>query len=107
MPSGAVISAPNPPMPPALATAAANPTGQAPAIGAIKIGTRSPNLRQNAAARSRALAGVAEDIGGLVRICVNHKIGCRCAAANALCAAQQCDERRDYAPGGTCDRYNS
>jgi hypothetical protein len=43
-------------MPPAFATAAASPAGQAPAIGAIRIGTRNPKRRQNAAARARGLA---------------------------------------------------
>ena len=55
MPSGGVVSAPKPPMPPALATAAASAAGQAPAIGAIKIGTRNAYRRQNTSARSRAL----------------------------------------------------
>src|SRR5439155_23374192 len=55
MPSGAVISAPSPPIPPALPTAAARPTGQAPAIGACKIGTRRPKRRQNSSARWRGL----------------------------------------------------
>src|SRR5216684_1060753 len=53
MPSGAVISAPSPPIPPALPTAAASPTGQAPAIGACRIGTRKPKRRQNSSARRR------------------------------------------------------
>jgi hypothetical protein len=42
------------PMPPALATALARLVGKAPAIGACRIGTRSPKRRQNRAARSRA-----------------------------------------------------
>src|SRR5206468_3090607 len=54
MPSGIVISAPRPPMPPALATAMARLAGQAPAIGACRIGTRSPKRSQNASARLRA-----------------------------------------------------
>src|ERR1700676_2863550 len=63
MPSGAVSNAPSPPIPPALPTAAASPTGQAPAIGAIRIGTRRPKRRQNVAARSRTmLLGVNADI---------------------------------------------
>jgi hypothetical protein len=43
-------------MPPALATALASDAGQAPAIGAIKIGSFKPNFAQNAAARSRGRA---------------------------------------------------
>jgi hypothetical protein len=39
--SGGIRSAPQPPSPPALATAIASEAGQALAIGAIKIGTRS------------------------------------------------------------------
>jgi len=55
IPSGDVVSAPSPPMPPAFATALASLAGQAPAIGACNIGTRKPNRRQNQSARSRAL----------------------------------------------------
>src|SRR5205807_1053467 len=73
MPSGAVSSAPSPPMPPALATAAASPTGQAPAIGAIRIGTCNPKRRQNSAARSRAMLIVdAVFIIHLVLLVVRH-----------------------------------
>jgi hypothetical protein len=52
--SGCIISAPQPPRPPALAMAMASEGGQALAIGAIKIGTRRLNCSQNAAARARA-----------------------------------------------------
>jgi hypothetical protein len=57
MASGAICSAPQPPMPPAFATAAARAGGQAPAIGACRIGTRRPYRAQNSAARPRAVAG--------------------------------------------------
>jgi hypothetical protein len=49
-----MVSAPNPPMPPAFATALARLAGHAPAIGACNIGIRSPKRWQNRAARSRA-----------------------------------------------------
>ena len=52
--SGCIRSAPQPPSPPALATAIASDAGQAPAIGAIRIGTRRLNVSQNVAARTRA-----------------------------------------------------
>jgi hypothetical protein len=42
-------------MPPAFATAAAIDGGQALAIGAIRIGKRSPKLAQKASARLRAV----------------------------------------------------
>src|SRR5271163_3614328 len=58
MPAGSVSNAPIPPMPPPLATAAARLAGHAPAIGAIRIGTRSPKRWQNRAARSRADTGI-------------------------------------------------
>jgi hypothetical protein len=45
---------PQPPSPPALATAVASEAGQALAIGAIKIGTRRVYFSQNAEARARA-----------------------------------------------------
>lgn len=46
-------SAPQLPSPPAFATATDNAGGQAPAVGASRIGTRSPKRPQNAAARPR------------------------------------------------------
>jgi len=52
--SGVMRSAPQPPKPPACATAIAREGGQAPAIGAIKIGTRRFNVSQNAHARLMA-----------------------------------------------------
>jgi hypothetical protein len=52
--SGCINSAPHPPKPPALAIATASDAGQAPAIGAIKIGTRRLNASQNALARATA-----------------------------------------------------
>src|SRR3954453_22874451 len=48
---GDISSAPAAPMPPALATAIASEAGLAPAIGASRIGTRSPKPSQNSAAR--------------------------------------------------------
>jgi hypothetical protein len=58
-------------MPPAFATAVASPGGQAPAIGAIRIGARNPNRRQKLSARQRGPVGsgrgrprsVSEDMG--------------------------------------------
>ena len=52
--SGGIRSAPQPPSPPALATAIASEAGQALAIGAIKIGTRRVYFSQKAVARARA-----------------------------------------------------
>src|SRR6516164_8395867 len=52
--SGCMSSAPQPPRPPALAIAIASEAGQAPAIGAIRIGTRRLYASQNASARTRA-----------------------------------------------------
>jgi hypothetical protein len=49
--SGFISNAPQPPNPPALATAIARDAGQALAIGAIKTGTRMLNTSQNALAR--------------------------------------------------------
>ena len=57
MPSGAVISAPSAPRPPALATAAASGAGLALAIGAWRMGARRPKRAQKAWARSRAAVG--------------------------------------------------
>ena len=53
MPDGVVSSAPSAPMPPALATAIDRLTGQAPAIGASRMGRPRPYCSQNALARSR------------------------------------------------------
>ena len=47
-------SAPQPPSPPALTIAIASEAGQAPAMGAIRIGTRRLNASQNSAARASA-----------------------------------------------------
>src|ERR1044071_728862 len=52
--SGCISSAPQPPKPPALATAIASEAGQAPAIGAIKMGIRILKVSQNALARATA-----------------------------------------------------
>src|SRR5438309_10436752 len=51
---GCIKSAPHAPRPPALATAMESDGGQAPAIGARRIGTRSPNRSQKARARRRS-----------------------------------------------------
>jgi hypothetical protein len=51
--SGALISAPRAPMLPALAKAMERLTGQAPAMGASRIGSFNPYLAQNASARLR------------------------------------------------------
>jgi hypothetical protein len=50
---GASNKAPNAPIPPPWATAAAKPTGLAPAIGAIRIGVESPGCWANSWARDR------------------------------------------------------
>src|SRR5205807_7312839 len=50
---GCITSAPHAPRPPAFATAMESDGGQAPAIGARRIGTRSPNRSQKARARRR------------------------------------------------------
>src|SRR5204862_8132858 len=50
---GCITSAPHAPRPPAFATAMEGDGGQAPAIGAKKIGTRSSNRSQKARARRR------------------------------------------------------
>ena len=47
MPVGGVISAPNAPMPPALATAIDKLAGHAPAMGASRMGSFSPYFVQN------------------------------------------------------------
>src|SRR5215472_3910226 len=57
---GCIISAPQPPRPPALAMAMASEAGQALAIGAIKIGARKLNCSQNVAADE---GGVLEHAG--------------------------------------------
>src|SRR5436305_1915611 len=49
---GDIKSAPADPIPPALATAIDNEGGQAPAIGASRIGTRNPKRSQNFSARA-------------------------------------------------------
>jgi hypothetical protein len=51
---GLHATAPQPPNPPALATAIASEAGETLPIGAIKIGTRRLNVSQNALARARA-----------------------------------------------------
>src|SRR3954467_7922955 len=51
IPSGVCSSSPAAPMPPAWATAIESDGGQAPAIGASRIGTFSPKRSQNAAVR--------------------------------------------------------
>src|SRR4026207_1210029 len=50
--SGCKSNAPQAPSPPALATAIDTERGQAPAIGARRIGTRSPKRLQNDSARA-------------------------------------------------------
>src|SRR4051812_305130 len=55
MSSGCMVSTPQPPRPPALATAIDSDGGQAPAIGASRTGTRSPKREQNDWTRSRTL----------------------------------------------------
>src|SRR5437588_12313401 len=50
---GCITSAPHAPRPPAFATAMESDGGQAPAIGAWRSGTRSPNRSQKARARRR------------------------------------------------------
>ena len=52
---GCINSAPHAPIPPARITAIDNDGGQAPAIGASKIGTCIPNRSQNDVARALAL----------------------------------------------------
>ena len=52
MPGEVFISAPIAPIPPALATAIDRLTGEAPAIGASRIGMRTPSRSQNILARS-------------------------------------------------------
>ena len=49
--SASISSAPQAPMPPASATAAASAGGQAPAMGAIRIGTRRPYTWAKSSAR--------------------------------------------------------
>src|SRR6516162_896669 len=67
MPAGGVSTAPNAPMPPALATADARLAGQAPAIGAIRIGSLRPKRWQKALARSRGEAVMGRLRAGLRR----------------------------------------
>ena len=50
--SGRIISAPQAPRPPALATAMESSGGQAPAMGASRIGSLRPNRSQNAWVRA-------------------------------------------------------
>src|SRR6202167_1242886 len=54
MASGCISNAPQPPRPPALATAMASEDGDAPAIGAIKIGARRLYDSQKTVARATA-----------------------------------------------------
>jgi hypothetical protein len=54
MAAGEEDVAPIAPMPPALATAADSAAGQAPAIGARRIGARNPYRAQKASARELA-----------------------------------------------------
>lgn len=61
--SGFMSRAPQPPSPPASATAAARDAGQAPAIGAIRIGRRRANASQNARARTRGASELVSAIG--------------------------------------------
>src|ERR1700683_3631329 len=68
--------APQPPKPPALATAMASKVGQAPAIGAIRIGTRRLKVSQNVAAlisascrdMQRDHTGIARSVRGSGRV---------------------------------------
>src|SRR3954469_7586178 len=55
MASGFINSAPHAPSPPALATATDSAGGQAPAMGARRMGSRMPRLSANAWARARGL----------------------------------------------------
>src|ERR1700677_3737716 len=70
MAGGWLTTAPIAPIPPAFATAAARVAGQAPAIGAIRIGSRRPYVAQNCAARSRGRTeegrGVAAMVGDVM-----------------------------------------
>jgi hypothetical protein len=64
--SAFMSSAPQPPSPPALATAIASEVGQAPAIGTIKIGRLRSKASQNA--RARTTGGSELTIGAVFEI---------------------------------------
>src|ERR1700733_270766 len=75
MAAGGLTRAPIAPIPPALATAAARVAGQAPGVGAIRIGMRIQYIAQNAAARTRGLTeerrAVAAMLGDVMLGCLH------------------------------------
>jgi len=103
MASGALIKAPRAPMPPALATEIERLTGHAPAIGASRIGSFSPYLRQKDSARARGaeVFGMAAEFVGASSFPGWMWISATGHSAQARSAADsRCEVRTEPAAGG-------
>src|SRR3954452_3101612 len=99
---GDISSAPAAPMPPALATAIASEAGLAPAIGASRIGTRSPKRLQNSAARNNG-----EVIGLMALRFESQRERARLVAAlkrPSFIRALRVKQRAAWTPAGGPDR---